>query len=962
MSRTCPRSIRVLTILFVVASVFPLAARAQTAGATLAGRVVDQTGAAAPGATITVTNPSTGFTRSLTTDSEGRYRFPALPVGTYTVTTTLAGFTTVEQKGVELQVATIRNLDITVKVSSLQEAVTVTSEAAVVQNEPAIGTVVSQKELDNLPLNGRQFANLGVLAPGTSLAYNSDPTKPGQLTIALNGGIGRNVNYVIDGGDNTDDTIGGALQNFSIEGVQEFKIQTQQYKAEFGRSTGGVLTVVTKTGSNDFHASAFGFFRDKSFNSETESERLAGGGKAQYDRQQVGGSVSGPIVKDKVHFFGDYEYTRRNTAYTVETGGLVAGQDGQAVALPFRDHLAAAKVTANVSPTQFLQVRFGYQKNTDKYGASPLATPDSLGTVTNKYYSGLVGDTWTISDAALNEFVFQYTNFANAITPDSKNPTIYYPSGVHSGQNINTPQTTNQVKYQFKDDFSYARTIGGDRHDFKAGLNWIHEPTLGGDFSVGVDAPLFSMLEDRVGSPVTDITQYGGTATNSTPVDEFSVYLQDDWHVGKHLVLNLGVRYDLWTGFDLNQTSNPIWQALSAQTQYHESYLQVFQGGRGVLTNDKNNVAPRLGFTYDLNGEGKHFVRGGWGIYYDFPYTNATILFPASAVQSNYGVAYNVNDPNGIRNADGSFFQPGQPLPPNHLPGLASNQPNEVASPTLATPYSRQGSLGFSTEITRGFAVTVDVVNIAYRDIPYRFRANPNTGPDQPRRFPDFANFRLWQGDGFADYWGGNLGVRARLFSDKLTLQGFYTLSRIRGNVLAGADEFRLTDVNYQPDLRIGRDVSACPLDPGAPACVGPLNTDARHRVTIAATYTAPADVVVSGMFRYHSATPLFIYSGQDLNGDGFRIDLPPGVSEVNSGRTHAFAQLDLRASKDFRFGRRGAGFEILAEVFNVFNAKNPTGYVGNMSAANFGQPTSYAGDPLQGEQRLAQLSLRLHF
>jgi hypothetical protein len=251
-------------------------------------------------------------------------------------------------------------------------------------------------------------------------------------------------------------------------------------------------------------------------------------------------------------------------------------------------------------------------------------------------------------------------------------------------------------------------------------------------------------------------------------------------------------------------------------------------------------------------------------------------------------------------------------------------------------------------------------VSIDYRDIPFRFRANPQTGPGQPRRFPQFGNFRLWYGKGVADYDGGNLGLRARV-TDKLTLQGFYTLSRTRGNVLAGADEFRLTNQNYQPDLRIGRDVSVNPLDPLCDACIGPLNTDARHRVTLAATWSLPRGFVLAGLLRYRSATPYLVHAGQDLNGDSFPIDLPAGVTEVNAGRGGSFSQLDLRASKTFKFGK-SRGVEILGEVFNLFNATNPAGFVGNRSANNFGQATTFAGDPLQGEQRLAQIGMRLRF
>ncbi len=945
-----------LLVLAVLAST----AHAQTSAGSLAGRVVDASGSPVSGASVTATAPERGFTRTVSTESDGAFRFAALPAGTYDVTVKLVGFKTVEQRGVVVNVASAHTFDVHLDVASVEEAVTVTAEVPVVQSEPAIGAVVSQKELENLPLNGRQFANLGILAPGTSLDYNSDPTKPGQLTIALNGGIGRNVNYVVDGGDNTDDTIGGALQNYSVENVQEFKIQTQQYKAEFGRSTGGVLTVVTKTGTNELHGGGFGFFRDDALNSETETEKATGIGKQPYRRWQYGASLGGPIVKDKVHFFGSYEKTKRDNNYTVDTDGLIPTEDGKTIPIPFNDELVGGKVTANLTPRQFLQVRFGYQKNTDKYGASPQATPDSLGTLTNKYRSLLVGHTTQLGNGSLNEFSFQYSRFENLISADSTNPYVAYPSGVHTGQNPNTPQTTFQTKYQFHDDFTFSRTLGGRRHDFKMGLNFVHEPSLGGSADSGVDAPQFLLLEDRIGSPVTDITQNGGSSLFSTPVNQYSVYVQDDFHVGRRFVLNLGVRYDLWTGFDLDQRSNPIWQTLSTQTQYDESYLQDFQGGKGgVLENDRNNWGPRVGFSWDLKGDGKAFLRGGWGLYYDFPYTNATILFPSIAVETNFGLAYQNRDANGIRNPDGTFFQPGQPLPPNQLPGLAANPPNEVASPTLATPYSRQGSLGFSAEVARGLSVSVDFVTVDYRDLPFRFRINTLTSSGQPR-FPQFGNFRLWYGKGAGDYDGGNLGVRARV-SDKLTLQGFYTLSRIRGNTLSGADEFRLTNLNYQPDLRVGRDVSVDPLDPLCAACVGPLNTDARHRVTLGATWSLPHSFLLAGLFRYRSATPYLIYAGRDLNGDGFVVDLPPGVSEVNAGRGSSFSQLDLRAAKTFKLGK-SAGVEIVGEVFNVFNAKNPAGYVGSLAATNFGGATTYAGDPLQGEQRLAQLGLRLRF
>jgi len=967
-------------VLAALCSWSALPVTAQTASSNLIGRVQEGS-TPLPSVTVTATNKETGLVRSAVTETDGTFRIPALPVGVYKITADLTGFATVTVESVKLNVATERALEISLSKASVEESITVIDEAPLVQTTPSIGTVVTQNELENLPLNGRQFANLASLAPGTTLSVNSDPTKPGQQTIALNGGIGRNVNYIIDGGDNTDDTIGGALQNFNLESVQEFKIQTQQYKAEYGRSTGGVLSVVTKTGTNHFAGGVYGFFRNESLNSETETEKISDSGKQPYERKQYGASIGGPIVKDKAHFFATWEKTQRDTSYTIATDGTLAGLDGRSIPVPFTDQLGTAKVSFDISAKQYLQVRYGFQKNADKYGASPLTAPSALGTITNDYSSVLAGHTAQIGADTLNEAVLQYTKFKNTITADSNDPSILFPSGARTGQNGNTPQSTQQRKIQLKDDFSFSREIGSSRHDFKVGVNYVDEPTLKAEFTTGTSG-IFSLLQDTPGSPVVDITFFGGFAGLSTPIKQYSAYLQDDWAVGDRLKINLGVRYDYWEGFDLDQRANPIWQTLSTQTAYHESYLADFQGGKGgQLKNDKNNFGPRVGFTYDFTGDGRHLLRGGWGIYYDFPSTNATILFPSFAVQSNYGVSYNAHDPAGIRNPDGSFFQPGQPLPANQLPGATIFPPNDVASPTLSTPQSTQTSLGYSWQVTNWLGLNLEAVSINYTHLPFALPGNPTLdangtplpptidadGNPQPTpRFPDFGPFRIWYGRGKASYDGGNVGIHVHL--DKFELQGFYTYSRAKGNVLAGADEFRIYNAGQQPDLGSGSrgGVPADPLNPLCNACVGPLSTDARHRVTLAGTWRAPWGIDLSGVFRYHSALPYTVFFNRDLNGDGFLLDLGPGtgISQVNSGSTHSFSQFDLRVAKELHFGSKFSA-ELIGEVFNLFNEKNPAGYInvfddqGNPIGK---KPTVFAGDPLQGEQRLAQLGLRLHF
>ena len=271
----------------------------QTTG-TLQGRVQDNTGGVLPGVNVEATQASTGYSRVAVTDAQGVYRLTALPVGQYSVSVELSGFRKIDRQGVVINVGQTIDINFSLEVANVAETIQVTGESPLIQSSSSsVGGVVDIGRIEQLPLNGRQFANLAATIPGVGLGFHTDPTKSTQYSPQINGGNGRNVNYQIDGGDNNDDTVGGLLQAFPLEAIQEFNFQTQRFKAEYGRSNGGVLNVVTKSGSNRFSGSAFEFVRGAGLNSKTQNEELANLDKQDYKRNQFGGSFGGPIVEEQ---------------------------------------------------------------------------------------------------------------------------------------------------------------------------------------------------------------------------------------------------------------------------------------------------------------------------------------------------------------------------------------------------------------------------------------------------------------------------------------------------------------------------------------------------------------------------------------------------------------------------------------------------------------------------------------
>src|SRR4029453_7862535 len=383
-----------------------------------------------------------------------------------------------------------------------------------------------------------------------------------------------------------------------------------------------------------------------------------------------GGSFGGPIMKNKVFFFTALERTQQDTTQVVNTRGLFPDKDG-VFAVPYRENLITVKGSANLSAAHPMSVRYGRNTNSQPYNAAVNSTFDNWGDSENGFNSINLNHNWVVGGTKLNEFIFQYADFRNNIASRSSAPNESFPIGVTIGANGNTPQTTEQHKFQFRDDFSWHKTgMGGIGHDFKVGVNYINEPHLFITFNTGKGAVFYTHLTDDRNGPISTVSMSDGDASANIPTKQLAWYIQDDWRPTERLTVNLGLRYDIIDGFAFDQSKNANYVLIrdAARAGKFNSLpapvAEILNHFAEDPKNDTNNFQPRLGVVYDLRGDSKDVLRGGWGIYTDFGYTNANALFPAAdASGKGFGNVFNVNNQAGIRNPDGTFFTVGHPPP-----------------------------------------------------------------------------------------------------------------------------------------------------------------------------------------------------------------------------------------------------------------------------------------------------------
>ncbi|MGH9945498.1 MAG: carboxypeptidase regulatory-like domain-containing protein, partial [Pyrinomonadaceae bacterium] len=444
----------------------------QLAAATLRGVVTDPNGAVIPGALIKVTNIATGATRETTTNDEGSYVLPNLPPGEYELRVEAQGFANkVSKIPITLQVGQSVTIDASLEAAAITEIINLIGYMPLIDNSSSrVDQVINNKEVENLPLNGRNFLELALLTPGNAPAPNFDPTKTNTIVISSAGQLGRGGSVTVDGADTNDDVVGGAVQNVSQDAVQEFQIATNRFDARLGRSGSSVVNIVTKAGTNEFHGSASFFLRDDQLQGLPATFDRTVNQEPPFDRQQYSFTLGGPIKRDVAWFFGSFEYRNQDGAALVGTRDTARRTITRGTAsAPLNDLLSTERFDWQPTDIDRLTLRYSFQR-ADDVTASTLIR--SIGSASqrqssrNRAHSFLANYSRTLSAEEINSFNFSYSTFINRTVPVAQGPQLTFPS-IQDGVSFRVPQQTRQKRFQFADTLSLIRgnhtiSIGGE--------------------------------------------------------------------------------------------------------------------------------------------------------------------------------------------------------------------------------------------------------------------------------------------------------------------------------------------------------------------------------------------------------------------------------------------------------------------------------------------------------------------
>ncbi len=939
----------------LIAVARPAVAQQSIAVASISGRVTDSSGSVIPGARVTAHQLETNVTTAATTDGEGRFRFPYLRVGQYEVVVEQSGFAKLT-RSVTLTAGAAFELPLTMVAAGVEETVTVTAETTLLDAARSqIARTVPKAELEDLPLNGRQFLDVALLVPGVSPTNVAStqlfPETSATPGVSLSVSSQRNLsnNFVVDGLSANDDAAALSGVVFGVDALEQVQVITSGAQAELGRALGGYVNLVTRSGTNTAHGTAYGFFRDDQFNA---SNPLLGR-TLPLHQSQFGASAGGPVRKDRTFYFANVE--QRN----LDQSGLVTiapdataainerlttvGYRGPLVTTgiysnPVDSTTLLAKVDYRATDRSQLSVRYNLYdvSSQNARGAGGLSAPSASAALDNRDHVIAVSHTLTFGGRTLLETRGQFTHGDLQAPPtDPVGPAVSIASVASFGRLSSSPTARLNSAYQVVNNVSHQ----AGAHAMRAGVDILYNDdritfprAVGGTYSFSSLANFLTGIYNPAGFTQT----FGATEVAQTNPN-FGMYVQDEWKITPTVTLNLGVRYDL-------------------------QWLDT-------INTDTNNVAPRLGVAWVPFAARRTVVRGGAGLYYD--------RVPLRAVANALLSAGNTTDLANLRQNSISL-SPGQAGAPTFPDVLAAALPSVTLTnlTTLDThlqnAYSRQASVEVEQQIGEGATVSIGYQYVRGVDLLMSINQNVATcaavGTNNGcRPVSAYANNNQYSSVGSSTYHGMQVSLvqRAARWGH---VRVSYTLSRSMNDV--------------------GEFFFSSPIDPtDISRDWGRSDDDQRHRLVISGTVQTPSGPGANvwehlshgfqfGMLlQAYSALPLNITSGvTTIQGTTARPlvngPTPPALDvravtfiPRNTGAGNDFFSLNARLTRTFRVGDR-VSLEGAVEAFNLTNRMNVvarngsfgTGPYPTAPSPNFGQVLAI------GEPRSLQFSARVRF
>jgi hypothetical protein len=912
---------------------FRLAAQQSSASASLSGRVEDANGGMIHGVSVTATKVETNQQRTVTSDTEGRYRFAYLPVGNYLITAEIRGFNKLERQ-LALSVGQSVDLKLMLTVSGVVEKVEVTGDTTVVEAvRTQLAETVLPREIESLPLNGRNYLDLAALVPGVTRnnpaanqRFPETSAVPGT-GLSITGQRFINNGVVVDGLSANDDAADLPGTFFSQEVIREFEVVTSGGIAEFGRASGGFINIVTQSGTNTFHGRLYGYLRNQRF----DARNPLAASKDPLTQAQYGVSFGGPFKRNRSFFFSNFEQTRLDNATVVTIAAAnVAAINSRLLSTGYR----GPAISTGIAPTGFdttnLLFRFDHEINSGnqfsaRYGLYEIDSINSRnvgglnavsrGTALNDRDQTIAASlVSTLSSRTISEARLQYTRSRlDAPINDPLGPVVNI-SGVANFGAATVSPTQRQLETV---ETLAAVTSQRGSHSFKAGFDYLLDRVditfpgaIQGAFS-------FSSLANFLTGRYATFQQAFGATSQFQSNPNLGLFVQDEWRPTPQLTINAGLRYD----------------------------AQFLPDPIGT---DTNNFAPRVGIVY-APGNRQTAIRASFGIYFD----RIPLRASSNALQRD-GSKYQV--------AVLSFGQAGAPDFPATLATFPPNQLISITTidPEIESSYNQQLSLQVERQLTAATSFSVGYLHTRGLHLILSRNLNVPTAPASAglpnlgRPDPRFANVSRYESSGESVYDGMVLSLNRR-FQNWFGVRLSYTYSKALDD--AGNAFFFTPQDNF--NLRDDR---------------GLADNDQRHRLALSGMFEVPRDASgsndswvrrglagfqLSYIFSYGSRLPFNIVTGADRNFDTTVNDRPVGVAR-NSGKGFDFASLDLRLTRRFHLHEK-LELETMVEGFNILNRANlqlpnNTFGTGPTASSTFGLPTA-AADPRQ-----LQFGLRLSF